>query len=171
MGEPLRAYGDPALGAFDLDFFDSGERRRTALGSGWSVRFEDVPPVRGFRWNKGDRSFAGWYYAVTTGDHVGYGSWLERDRLILLDFARTWWGSPHSRSGCTGARSQRSGGTRLTTSYGWPTDAPAWSIVRAEDDVDERTAEAFAATERACSAVGWERCGPGHYALTSAGPC
>lgn len=28
--------------------------------------------------------------------------------------------------------------------------------VRAEDDVDERTAEAFAATERACSAVGWE---------------
>jgi hypothetical protein len=28
--------------------------------------------------------------------------------------------------------------------------------VRAEDQVDERTAEAFAATERACSAVGWE---------------
>jgi putative transposase len=24
---------------------------------------------------------------VTTGDHVGYESWLERDRLILLDFA------------------------------------------------------------------------------------
>lgn len=87
MGEPSRAYGDPVLGAFDLDFFDSGRRRRTALGSGWGVRFEDVPPVRGFRWNKGDRSFAGWYYAVTTGDHVGYESWLERDRLILLDFA------------------------------------------------------------------------------------
>jgi hypothetical protein len=47
----------------------------------------DVPPVRGFRWNKGDRSFPGWYYAVTTGGHVDYESWLERDRLILLDVA------------------------------------------------------------------------------------
>lgn len=28
--------------------------------------------------------------------------------------------------------------------------------VRAEDEADERTATAFAATERACSAVGWE---------------
>ncbi|MET7800385.1 hypothetical protein [Streptomyces decoyicus] len=54
------------LSAFDLDCFDGDQRRRTALGSGWSVRFEDVPPVRGFRWNKGDRSFAGWYYAVCT---------------------------------------------------------------------------------------------------------
>ncbi|MEV7238644.1 hypothetical protein AB0N06_33355 [Streptomyces sp. NPDC051020] len=24
---------------------------------------------------------------MTTGDHVGYESWLERDRLILLGFA------------------------------------------------------------------------------------
>ncbi|MGW7258018.1 hypothetical protein [Streptomyces sp. NPDC054834] len=29
--------------------------------------------------------FAGWYYTVTARDHVGYESWLERDRLILLD--------------------------------------------------------------------------------------
>ncbi|MCX4844493.1 hypothetical protein [Streptomyces sp. NBC_00893] len=28
--------------------------------------------------------------------------------------------------------------------------------IRAEDQVGERTAGAFAATERACSAVGWE---------------
>ena len=28
--------------------------------------------------------------------------------------------------------------------------------VRAENKVDERTAEAFDATERACAAVGWE---------------
>ncbi|MER8085618.1 TnsA-like heteromeric transposase endonuclease subunit [Streptomyces sp. NPDC094048] len=75
------------LSAFELDFFADGQRRRTALGAGWNVRFEDVPPVRGFRWSKGDRSFPGWYYAVTTGGHVGYESWLERGRLILLDFA------------------------------------------------------------------------------------
>ncbi|MGA4960339.1 TnsA-like heteromeric transposase endonuclease subunit [Streptomyces lavendulocolor] len=75
------------LSAFDLDFFDGGRRRRVALGAGWDVRFEDIPPVRGFRWNKGERSFPGWYCAVTTGGRVGYESWLERDRLILLDFA------------------------------------------------------------------------------------
>jgi len=86
VGEPVRAYGDPVLSTFDLDFFDGIRRRRVALEAGWSVRFEDVPPVRGFRWNKGDRSFPGWYYAATTGSHVGYESWLERDRLILLDF-------------------------------------------------------------------------------------
>ena len=86
MGDPLHAHGDQALSAFDLDFLDGGQRRRTALGAGWNVRFEDVPPVRGFRWNKDGRSFPGWYYAVTTRDHVGYESWLERDRLILLDF-------------------------------------------------------------------------------------
>ncbi|MGN9763243.1 hypothetical protein [Streptomyces sp. SD31] len=87
MGEPVRAYGDPVLSAFDLDFFNDGRRRRTALGAGRSVRFEDVPRVRGFRRHRGDRSFPGWYYAVTTGGHVGYESRLERDRLALLDFA------------------------------------------------------------------------------------
>ncbi|MFB6718319.1 MULTISPECIES: TnsA-like heteromeric transposase endonuclease subunit [unclassified Streptomyces] len=86
MGDPLHAYGDQALSAFDLDFLDGGQCCRTALGAGWNVRFEDVPAVRGFCWNKGDRSFPGWYYAATTGGHVGYESWLERDRLLLLDF-------------------------------------------------------------------------------------
>ncbi|MFF9475451.1 hypothetical protein ACF1E9_22875 [Streptomyces roseolus] len=62
------------LSASDLDFFDAGRCRRVALGGGGNVRFEDVAPVRGFRWNKGARSFAGWYYAVTTGGHVGYES-------------------------------------------------------------------------------------------------
>ncbi|WP_146065895.1 TnsA-like heteromeric transposase endonuclease subunit [Streptomyces sp. SM13] len=144
------------LGAFDLDFFDSGRRRRTALGSGWGVRFEDVAPVRGFRWNKGDRSFAGWYYAVTTGDHVGYESWLERDRLILLDFApdvvgiasQPFW--LHWREEAEKRRHAPDYFVRLADGRARVVD------VRDEDDVDERTAEAFAATERACSAVGWE---------------
>ncbi|MFJ3180680.1 TnsA-like heteromeric transposase endonuclease subunit [Streptomyces sp. NPDC086796] len=144
------------LGDFDLDFFDNGRRRRTALGSGWGVRFEDVPPVRGFRWNKGDRSFAGWYYAVTTGGHVGYESWLERDRLILLDSApdvvgiasQPFW--LHWREEGEKRRHAPDYFVRLA-------DGRARVVnVRAEDDVDERTAEAFAATERVCSAVGWE---------------
>ncbi|MFE2987482.1 acyl-CoA dehydrogenase family protein [Streptomyces sp. NPDC059262] len=42
-------------------------------------RFEEVDPVRTFRWSHGDRHFPGWYWA-TTGRHVGFESWLERDR-------------------------------------------------------------------------------------------
>ncbi|RSN59628.1 integrase [Streptomyces sp. WAC 04229] len=156
MGEPVGAYGDPALSAFDLDFFDSGRRRRIALGSGWDVGFEDVAPVRGFRWNKGGRGFAGWYYTVTTGSHVGYESWLERDRLILLDFvpdvvgiaSQPFW--LHWRDAEAKRRHAPDYFVRLADGRARVVD------VRAEDDVDERTAEAFAATERACSAVGWE---------------
>ncbi|MET9906126.1 TnsA-like heteromeric transposase endonuclease subunit [Streptomyces sp. NPDC006476] len=144
------------LSAFDLDFFDGGRRRRTALGAGWDVRFEDVPPVRGFRWNKGDRSFPGWYYAVTTGGHVGYESWLERDRLILLDFApdvvgiasQPFW--LHWRNANKRRRHAPDYFVRLADGRARVVD------VRAADQVDERTAQAFTATEQACSAVGWE---------------
>lgn len=49
-------------------------------------RFEDVDPVRTFRWSRGERHFPGWYWAATTGRHIGFESWLERDRLLLMDF-------------------------------------------------------------------------------------
>jgi hypothetical protein len=45
--------------------------------------FEDAPTVRPFHWPRGGESFAGWYFAVTVGEQVGYESWLERDRLTL----------------------------------------------------------------------------------------
>lgn len=48
------------------------------------VRFEDVPPVRPFRFEKGLRNFAGWWYFATTGAHVGFESWLERDLIRTL---------------------------------------------------------------------------------------
>jgi hypothetical protein len=48
--------------------------------------FEDALPVRSFRFEKGLRSFAGWWYFATTGAHVGFESWLERDHLTLMDF-------------------------------------------------------------------------------------
>uniref|UniRef100_UPI0038998803 TnsA-like heteromeric transposase endonuclease subunit n=1 Tax=Streptomyces spongiae TaxID=565072 RepID=UPI0038998803 len=155
MGEPVHAYGDPVLSAFDLDFFDGLQRRRVTLGAGWSVRFEDVPPVRGFRWNKGDRSFPGWYYAATTDSHVGYESWLERDRLILLDFDPDVVGiasQPFWLHWLEGGRRRHAPDyfVRLADGRARVVD------VRAEEQVDERTAEAFTATERACAAVGWD---------------
>jgi hypothetical protein len=149
-------FGDEALEAFELDFFDGGSRRRMPLGSGWRTRFEVVEPVRPFRWDKGGQGFAGWYFSVTTRDHVGYESWLERDRLILLDrdlevtgiASQPFW--LHWHDGMRKRRHAPDYFVRLADGRSRVVD------VRAEDDMDEETGEAFAATERACRAVGWE---------------
>ncbi|MEU4119063.1 TnsA-like heteromeric transposase endonuclease subunit [Kitasatospora sp. NPDC028055] len=149
-------YDDPALSAFELDFVEGGECLRLALGQVWNRRFESVDPVREFRWAKGGQGFAGSYFSATVGDHVGYESWLERDRLILLDrepavvgiASQPFWLRWHD-----GQRQRRHAPdyfVRLADGRGRVVD------VRADDRIDRTDAEAFAATERACRAVGWE---------------
>ncbi|MCC3778806.1 TnsA-like heteromeric transposase endonuclease subunit [Streptomyces sp. UNOB3_S3] len=156
VGELADACVDPALGAFDLVFYDDGTRIRRPLGGSWNVRFEHVPPVRPFRWPKGGKSFAGWYYAATAGGHIGYESWLERDRLILLDTdpgvtgiaSQPFW--LHWHDGHRKRRHAPDYFVRLADGRGRIVD------VRAGDRIDESAAEAFEATGRACRAVGWE---------------
>ncbi|MFG2848071.1 TnsA-like heteromeric transposase endonuclease subunit [Kitasatospora sp. NPDC048296] len=156
MAEPVLGLEQAALASFELDFFVGGSRRRRSLGLSWDTPFEAVEPVREFSWRKEARGFAGWYFSTTVRDHVGYESWLERDRLILLDrdpqvvgiSSQPFWLHWHD-----GSRMRRhapdyfvrlaDGGARVVD-------------VRAEDDVDETAREAFAATEDACRAVGWE---------------
>lgn len=126
------------------------------LGLSWDTPFETVEPVREFSWRKGVRGFAGWYYSMTVRDHVGYESWPERDRLMLLDrdpqvvgiASQPFWLHWHD-----GSRTRRhapdyfvrlaNGGARVVD-------------VRAESDMDQGIREAFAAAEEACRAVGWE---------------
>lgn len=50
------------------------------------VPFESCQPVRGFPSYKGQRNLVGRWRTATTGTLIGYESWLERDRLVLLDF-------------------------------------------------------------------------------------
>ena len=47
--------------------------------------FEDGLPVRRFRARKGQRHLSGLWWSATTGRHVGFESWLERDQVMLLD--------------------------------------------------------------------------------------
>ncbi|WP_374205631.1 TnsA-like heteromeric transposase endonuclease subunit [Streptomyces sioyaensis] len=156
MGELAGAYANSDLGAFDLGFLEGGVQVRRSLASCWGVRFEQVDPVRPFRWPKGGESFAGWYFCATTGEHIGYESWLERDRLILLDSdpqvtgvaSQPFW--LHWHDGSRRRRHAPDYFVRLADGTGRVVD------VRAADRVDEAAAEAFAATERACRAVGWE---------------
>lgn len=73
------AAADAAGERFTLDFRAAdGGWQRGPLSSRTGVRFEDALPVRPFRFEKGLRSFAGWWYFATTGTHVGFESWLER---------------------------------------------------------------------------------------------
>ncbi|MEV6962239.1 TnsA-like heteromeric transposase endonuclease subunit [Streptomyces sp. NPDC051207] len=156
VGELAGAYADPDLGAFDLGFVEDGVQVQRSLASCWDIRFERVMPVRPFHWPKGGKSFAGWYFCATTGDHIGYESWLERDRLILLDAdphvvgiaSQPFW--LHWHDGERGRRHAPDYFVRLADGRARVVD------VRAADRVDDATAEAFAATERACQAAGWE---------------
>lgn len=63
-----------------------GERQRIALDAAAGVGFEDGLPVRRYRPRKGQRHLSGLWWCATTGGHVGFESWLERDHVVLLDF-------------------------------------------------------------------------------------
>ncbi len=154
MGLPVRAVDQAVLTGFELDFSVDGVRRRRPLQTGWDVRFEAAEPVREFTWHKYGRGFAGWYYSVTVRDHVGYESWLERDRLVLLDrdsqvtatASQPFW--LHWHDGVRERRHAPDYFVRLADGRARVVD------VRAEDEMDEETRESFAATERACGGGG-----------------
>jgi hypothetical protein len=130
---------------------------REALGACCCERFEDALPVRPFRFEKGLRSFAGWWYFATTGAHVGFESWLERDHLMLMDFdqavravsSQPFW--LHWRDERGRARrhapdffARRGDGTAVVVD------------VRPDSRIPGRDAEAFAVTASACELAGWE---------------
>ncbi|MEV8312396.1 TnsA-like heteromeric transposase endonuclease subunit [Streptomyces flavidovirens] len=156
VGELAGPYADPTLGSFDLDFYDGNTRVHRSLAVSWNACFEKVDPVRSFRWTKGGDSFAGWHWSATTCDHVGYESWLERDRLILLDAdpevigiaSQPFW--LHWHDGSRKRRHAPDFFVRLADGRGQVVD------VRADDRIDDAAAGAFEAAERACRAVGWE---------------
>jgi hypothetical protein len=71
-----------AVSRFTVDFREPGGAWQGGpLMSCLGVRFEQVLQAREFRFEKGLRNFAGWWYFATTDSHVGFESWLERDGL------------------------------------------------------------------------------------------
>jgi len=75
------AGADQAGPRIELSYVDAAHgRRRRPLRGCVTGRFEDVDPVRTFRWSRGERHFPGWYWAATTGRYVGLESRLERER-------------------------------------------------------------------------------------------
>ena len=113
-------------------------------------------PVRQFRWSRGLGHFPGWWWAATTGRHVGYESWLERDHVRALDFDREitgiasqpfwlyWTGERGRRRHAPDYFARRADGTGVVID------------VRADDRIEAADAEAFAVTAAACARLGWE---------------
>ncbi|MEV5161339.1 TnsA-like heteromeric transposase endonuclease subunit [Streptomyces sp. NPDC053728] len=131
-----------------------GGLRRSALGAAARVAFESVSPVRRFASYRGQRHFPGWYWAATTESLVGFESWLERDRAMLLDHDRqvvglasqpfrVTWPGPTRRISHTPDYF-----ARLEDGSGLVID------VRPADRVGPEDAVKFAATEAMCRAMG-----------------
>ena len=140
----------------ELSYMDAlRERQRRPLLDCVTARFEDVAPVRPFRWSRGERHFAGWYWAATTGQHVGFESWLERDRLLLMDFdpevagiaSQPFWLHWHD-----GKRERRHAPDYFVRRR----DGSAVVVdVRADERIEPKDEEAFEVTRLACGQAGW----------------
>ncbi|MEU3279272.1 TnsA-like heteromeric transposase endonuclease subunit [Streptomyces antibioticus] len=160
MGAVLRAVTGhtPVLGTgFEVAYVDrDGGEHHVDLCDAAAVPFEDCRPVRSFPSWKGQRNYPGLWWAATLGRHVGYESWLERDHAMLLDFDQQ----------VTAFASQpmwlfwKSGGRRRSHAPDWfARKADGTGLVvdcRPLHRIKPRDAEAFDATERACSEIGWE---------------
>lgn len=78
-----------AAEAVEVSWIDPGEQRRVAgVEVAGKVAFEDAAPVREFSSYRRQRHFPGMWWSATTGRHVGFESWLERDHAMMLDFDR-----------------------------------------------------------------------------------
>lgn len=135
---------------------DGGEHR-VPLEGAWAVSFELGMPVRRFISRKGQRHLSGLWWSATTGGHVGFESWLERDHVMALDFdpavvgiaSQPFW-----------LRWADEAGVRVS-------HAPDFFARRADGSgvvVDCRPVERrpradvvkFDATARACALIGWD---------------
>src|SRR4051794_1729985 len=85
-----RPIDPPSDDGFEVSYVpDDGAERRVPLAQAWGVPLEQGSPVRRFRSRKGQRHLSGLWWSATTGGHVGFESWLERDHLLNLNFDPT----------------------------------------------------------------------------------
>lgn len=141
---------------YQVEFMDAdGQRREVPLLSCATVRFEDASPVRGFPSYRGQRSFPGLWWSATTGSHIGYESWLERDWLIAFDscpevtgigsqpFRLSWRVKKTKRHTPDYFMRLRDGGAVVVD-------------VRADTRIDAEDQAVFDTTAAVCELLGWQ---------------
>ena len=143
---------------FFLEYVEAdGTGHLEPLAACVTMRLEDTLPVRSFQWTKGFSHFPGSWWSSTTGDHVGFESWLERDHVMLMDFDQSITGIAsqpfwlHWQD--EGGRARRHAPdffARRTDGSGLVVD------VRPDDRIPAEDAEVFRMTATACGQAGWE---------------
>jgi hypothetical protein len=156
----LEVVGDPArlaLADFEIAYVDAEcGAQRVSLTDGWAVRLEDCLPVRGFASYKGQRNHVGRWWTATTGAHVGYESWLERDWLVRLDFDADVVGIASQPFWLWWTTSQGRANSHAPDYFARCADGGARVVdCRLAERIKPRDAEAFAATRAACELVAW----------------
>ena len=85
-----RAAEPVGVGGFEIGYVtDDGLEHRVSLSQAWATPFESCSPIRRFTSHKGQRHLSGLWWSATTGGHVGFESWMERDHVMALDFDPT----------------------------------------------------------------------------------
>ena len=88
LAESAVGVAPSATGRFEVGYVTGdGAGHRVRLDEAWLVPLERALPVRRFGARKGQRHLSG-LWSATTGEHVAFESWLERDHLVALDFRR-----------------------------------------------------------------------------------
>ncbi|MGW7633711.1 TnsA-like heteromeric transposase endonuclease subunit [Streptomyces griseoincarnatus] len=144
------------VGGFEVGWRnDEGEHRRP-LADAVSVEFEVGLPVRGFPSYRGQRHFPGLYWSSTTGGHVGFESWLERDHAMLLDFTPQVTGLLSQPMWLFWEDEQGKQISHAPDYFARFEDGRGLLVdCRPLDRIDPRSAAKFAAARTACEALGW----------------
>lgn len=143
---------------FFLEFVGAdGTVHQEPLAACVTARLEDALPVRSFQWAKGASHFPGSWWSSTTGAHVGFESWLERDHVMAMDFdpditgiaSQPFWlhwqdEDGRARRHAPDFFARRSGGSGLVVD------------VRPDDRIPAKDAAVFRTTAAACGQAGWE---------------
>jgi hypothetical protein len=85
-----RAAEPVGVGGFEIGYVtDDGLEHRVSLSQAWATPFESCSPIRRFTSHKGQRHLSGLWWSATTGGHVGFESWMERDHVMALSAPST----------------------------------------------------------------------------------
>lgn len=155
---PTTGPGRAGPEGFALRYVDGGGvEHEVSLEAGADVPLERCRPVREFPSFRGQRNWPGLWWSATLGAHVAFESWLERDHAMALDFDRDvvafapqpFWlrfedGNGRDRWHAPDFFARRRDGGAVVVDC------------RPDGRIRPRDAAAFAATEAACAAVGWD---------------
>jgi hypothetical protein len=141
---------------FELGYVDERGEQRVPLTEAWSVLFEACTPVRGFPSYKGQRHYNGRWWTATTSSLVGYESWLERDRLVLLDFDPNVVGIAAQPFWLFWTTAEGKARSHAPDYFARLADGSALVLdVRSAERIKARDRIAFGATREACATLGW----------------